>query len=221
MSTYADMRARIADELANDGDISTTQINRAIQSTIAEYSGEPFWFNTKSIVFSTLASGEYYESSPTSTFEGIIHIDSAVVTSGGIKMPMAAIDSAQIDDVQTGAVLGVPRFYARVFNKIRLYPIPDAEYSVTMAIVYTLDALVDDTDTNAWMNEAEEVIRQGAKKRLGADILQSDEIYARCARMESAAYTGLRAENRQRRSQQYLRTEVPLSRSTFNIYTGQ
>jgi len=38
--------------------------------------------------------------------------------------------------------------------------------------------------------------------------------------MEAKAYEGLRAENRNRRSQQLLRTEIPQGRSVFNIYNG-
>ena len=55
MGTYADMRARIADELANDGDISTAQINYAIQDAIKLYERRGWWFNQKTATLSTVA----------------------------------------------------------------------------------------------------------------------------------------------------------------------
>ena len=220
MATYLDMITRIADELVNDGDISTAQIKNAILTTIADYAGEAFWFNTKSLTINT-GTFEYYSSTVAPTdISGIIRIDSAYITYSGVRASIDAVDNAEIDEIQTGSVIGVPQFYARVFNDIRFYPIPNTSYPVTFSVVYTLPALSADADSNAWTNDAEEVIRQGAKKRIAADILASDEIAARAARMETAAYEGLRAENRNRRSQQYLRTEVPTMRRSFNIYTG-
>jgi hypothetical protein len=64
------------------------------------------------------------------------------------------------------------------------------------------------------------MIRQGAKKRIALDILASDQIAQRCAVMEKEAYQGLRSENRNRRGAQFLRTELPMTRRTFNINTG-
>lgn len=219
MATYLDMRSRIADELANDGDITDAQINNAIQSAIAYYSGEVFWFNQRIVVFSTLAGGEIYSSSPTSTFENIITIQSIVNTTNSAYM-LQPIDNTNIDEIQTGSVTGWPQYYSRVENKIRLYPVPDATYTLQMTYTYILPALSADDDSNAWTNECEELIRQAAKKRIALDILQSDAIAGRCAALEKEAYEGVRMENRLRRSQQSLRTQIPLSRSTFNIYSG-
>lgn len=37
MTTFATMRARIADEMANDGDITSGQINNAIRTAIKHF----------------------------------------------------------------------------------------------------------------------------------------------------------------------------------------
>lgn len=221
MATYSDMRTRIADELANDGDISSSQINNAILSTIADYSGEPFWFNQASSTFNTVASQENYSSSDLAAIPNIIKLLSMRINgSGTYTSYINGIDNDAIEDVQDGTVRGAPQYYARFENKIRLYPIPDAAYTIRIAYITTLATLSADSDTNAWTTDAEELIRQGAKKRLAADILQSDDIANRCARMEQEAYDGLRMENRNRRSQQFLRTDIALPRRTFNINSG-
>lgn len=221
MASYLEMQTRIADELANDGDITTAQIKNAIQSTISDYLGEQFWFNEAVATFSTVANQELYTSSDLAAIPSMIRIlsvrtNNANAYNGYIN----GITNDQIEDIQDGSIIGTPNYYARFANKIRFYPIPDAAYTVKISYIATLATLSADSDTNAWTEDAEEVIRQGAKKRLAADILHSDEIATRCAAMEKAALDGLRAENRNRRSQQLLRTELPMTRRTFNIYNG-
>lgn len=220
MSTYADMRARIADELANDGDITAAQINNAIQTTIASYEGDTWWFNTRTVTFSTLAGGELYSSTPSSTFQDIVNIQALRCSNNGSLQIVTPVDDLTINDVQDGSVTGTPIYYSRVTNQIRLYPIPDATYVMQMTYTYKLPALSADTDSNFWTTDGEEMIRQGAKKRIALDILASDQIAQRCAVMEKEAYQGLRAENRNRRGAQFLRTELPMTRRTFNINTG-
>lgn len=220
MPTYADMRARIADELANDGDISTAQINYAIQDSIKLYERREWWFNTRLVTFVTSANGEYYVSSPTSTFDDMIDVLSMVITNNGVKSPMYAVDSSEIDTVQTGTVLGVPRKYARISQKVRLFPIADAEYTIELAYTYKLDALVNDSDENAWTDEAEELIRQSAKRRIALNYLQADDLAARFATLEREAYTAMLAENRMRHPNTILRPEAMLGKSYFNINSG-
>lgn len=221
MATYAETRARIADEMANDGDITTSQINNAILSTIADYSGEPFWFNQKSATFNTVASQENYTSTDLADIPNIIKLLSMrVYNSGSYTSYINGLDNDAIEDIQDGTMRGAPQFYARFENKIRMYPIPDAVYPIRIAYITTLATLSADSDTNAWLSDGEEVIRQGAKKRLAADILGADDLANRFARMEQEAYDGLRSENRARRSQQFLRTDLPMSPRAFNINTG-
>ena len=221
MATYLDMQTRIADELINDGDISTAQIKNAIQSTIADYAGEGFWFNEATATLNTVANQELYSSADLSAIPDIIKIISLrIVNSGTYTTYINGITNDQIEDIQDGTLFGQPELYSRFANKIRLFPIPDAVYALKLSYISTLATLSADADTNAWMNEAEEVIRQGAKKRLATDILHSDEIAQRCAVMENKAYDGLRMENRNRRPQNFLRTELPLPRRGFNINSG-
>lgn len=216
MATYADMRARIADELANDGDITSAQINNAIQSAIRNYEAEGFWFNQKVATFSTVSGQEYYDSAALADIPDMVTIYAMrIMGSGSGVAPIAGIDNETIEDSQDGTVTGEPRFYTRFENKIRLFPIPSAVYSVRVSYVYKLAALVNDTDSNAWTNECEELIRQAAKKRLCLDILLADDMAARCAMMEKAAYDDVRKENRLRSPQQTLRADLPFSRRYF------
>ncbi len=220
MPTFADMRARIADEMANDGDISASQINYAINDAIKLYQRRPWWFNVRMVTFTTSANGEYYVSTPPATFEDMIAVQSIVIENSGVKSPMVAVDNLEIDYSQDGTVTGVPCNYSRTANKMRFFPIPDAAYTIYLTFVYKLDPLVDDADENAWTDEAEELIRQSAKRRIALNYLASEEVAARCAALEREAYTEMMAENRRRWPNTTLRTPAMLGPESFNINTG-
>lgn len=219
MSDFVTMRLRILDELANDGDLTDDQVKRAIKSAIQLYQRRTWWFNTQIVDFTVVAGTELYESMPGVVFENIVEIQTLQVNNGGLSV-VRPMDDEAIDDVQDGSVTGQPQYYSRVTNMIRLYPIPDAAYPMEMTYTYKFDDLEDDTDTNAWMTEGEELIRQAAKRRLALDYLNADDIAARCATLEREAYSELMAENRRRWPNKTLRTPPMLSPDTFNIRTG-
>jgi hypothetical protein len=222
MTTYAIMRARIADEMANDGALTTNQINNAIQSAIKAYEREEWWFNVRSVFFNTITNGEIYGSSPLDTFNDMIDVK-AISSGAGAndKRPLRAVDNSFIEDVQDGSVTGEPEYYTRVANRLRFYPIPNAEYRVNLTYVYKLATLINDGDTNAWVDECEELIRNGAKRRIALEILQADDLAARFATLEREIYDRLRRENRLRQPQQQLRVNWPFNRNYFDSRRGE
>lgn len=214
------MRSRISDELANDGDITTAQINYAINDAIKHYERSPWWWNQKTATFSTVDAQEYYSSSNLSDIPDIVQIVSAVVTHGGVKSKLPAWSYESIDDMQDGTVEGVPCAFAVFKENIRLYPIPDGVYTVTLSYIYRLTALSEDSDSNAWTTDAEDLIRQSAKRRIAINYLNADDLAARFAAMEREAFDQLLAENRRRRPNTVLRVPNMLNSGSFDINTG-
>ena len=219
MTTYGTMRNRIADELANDGDITAAQINYAIQDTVKQYERKPWWFNQKTDTFSTVVAQEYYTSADLADIPDIVQIVSATVADTSAR-PLRPVDYQTIDDEQDGSVDGFPRCYAVFKESLRLFPIPEAVYTVTLSYVYRLAALSADGDSNVWTTDAEELIRQGAKRRIALNYLNSEEIAARVAVMEREAYTEMIAENRRRWPNTILRPPVMLPIESYNIRRG-
>lgn len=219
MTTYVTMRSRIAEELT-DSAITTAHINAAIQSAIKHYERKPFYFNQKKAsTFSTVASQEYYTSSDLADIPYIVQIDSFVI--GSYKSTVRPVHHAEIEATQSGSITAQPNAYAYFNQKIRLFPIPDAVYTATLAYIYRLDALSADGDTNAWMTDGEELIRQSAKRILALDILHADDIAMRCYNREKEVLDELQAENRRRNPVQELRVPpMPSMRDGFNITTG-
>ena len=211
MTTYVEMQTLIADELLDSGAITVAQIKSKIQSAIRHYQRKPFYFNQKKAsTFSTVASQEYYTSTDLADIPNILKFDGFVI--GSSKNPVKKVDFDTIDALQTGTVTGEPIWYAYYNQKIRLYPIPNAVYTATLAYVYRLTALSADGDTNAWVDEvdAEELIRQSAKRLIALDILHSDEIAIRCFNREAEVFDELKAET-MRRGETELRVDWPFN----------
>lgn len=220
MTTYATMRARIADEYVNEA-ITTAQINAAIQTAIKHYERKPFYFNQKTGTFPTVASQEYYSSSDLSDIPNIVHIVSALATVDSFKRKLHPVDFAMMDDCQDGTVTGPPENLAVFKQQLRLYPIPDAIYTVTLAYTYRFAALSADGDANAWMTDGEELIRQRAKRTLALDYLEADDLAARAAALEGEALDELMAEGRRRLPNTILRPDAALAAGgAFNINRG-
>lgn len=220
MTDFVTMQTRIADELLDNGALSTAQIKAAIQSAIKHYERKPFYFNQKKAsTFSTVASQEYYGTAANADIPYIVEMKSFVI--GTYNSKVKSVDFSDIDMAQSGSVTGLPTAYGYYEQKIRLFPIPDAVYTATLAYIYRLTALSADGDTNAWMTDAEELIRQSAKRILALDILHADDIAMRCYNREREVLDELQAENRRRNPVQELQVPpMPSMRDGFNINTG-
>lgn len=223
MSTYLDMITDIQDEYVGES-ITVAQIKKAIQRAISFYENTPFYFNQKTETgasFPTVSGQEYYSSTDLADIPNIVKIYSANVTVSGNKQPLNPVDFNEIDEQQTGNVTGVPYVYAGFQQKLRLYPIPNAIYTVKLSYIYKFATLSADADTNAWMNDGEELIRESAKKRLALNVFYSDSAAKRAAGLEKDAFDGLRQETKQRLPNMQLRMPaMPISRSSFDITRG-
>lgn len=221
MSDYGTMQARIADEISDDA--LTSQIQKAIQSAIKHYERTRFYFNQKvASTFTALAGQEYYDGTDLADIPNLIEIDAASYQLGSSWLPIDAVPFETIENCQTGQVVGPPQFLAYYAEQIRLYAIPNQSYPIRMAYHYRLAALVDDTETNAWMTDAEELIRQRAKYILGIDVTREIPLNAPPSSLEVDALRALKAETRKRMQRTPLRSEVAAiaGRRSFNILTG-
>jgi len=170
MTDYVTMQTRIADELVR-GDLSS-QIKSAIQSAIDFYETQRFWFNETRSTIATVDGTEYYDL-PTDFLE----MDTLGITISSRYYQLVAKTHDYLDQINWGAGTwkGFPYFYSLFDNDIRLYPIPDGAYTLTLTYLKQLDALSADTDTNNWMTTAEELIRTRAKVDLLENVIRGKE----------------------------------------------
>jgi len=180
MSTYGTMQSRIASDL-NRTDL-TTNIRSAIQDAISFYSGTRFWFNearasTAESFGPTVNGTEWYDLP--SDFQAL---DTLSATVSNDTYPLTQIDYEQSEALQmpSGLYKGRPWRFAIYRQQIRMVPVPDGAYPLTLSYVKSLAALSADADTNAWMVAGEQLIRERATAIVRISKLRNDG-----ARMEA------------------------------------
>lgn len=198
MTTYAIMKARIADDIARTD--LTSQIAQEILSAVKFYERQRFYFNTRvSDTFTLVANQEYYGSSDLAAIPNLITIDDMYVTVDGVRCHVLPVPFDDIADAQNGYVVRDPPYrYAYYAQQIRMYPIPTATRTVTMADHYRLTALSSDSDSNAWTTDAEELIRNRAERILYSKIIKDMDAANEAAANEQEALKALKRETRLR-----------------------
>lgn len=227
---YVTLQNRIAQETRDTSTAAATdiegRIQEAILSAIKFYESSRFYFNQTTGTFSTVAAQEYYSSTDLADIPNLITIDSMKLTlsDGTSKQDIDAVPFETMDASQNGLVTGDPEYFAYYKQQIRLYPIPTAVRTVTMSYHYRLTALSAASDSNAWTDDAEDLIRNRAASEIWDKIVKEYAAADRCRIWEKQALDGLKEETRLRRSSPKLRTDevAALDRRGrhANIYSG-
>jgi hypothetical protein len=195
MTTLTVMLARISDELSRSDLASQTRY--AIADAIAAYANERFWFNESrtSVSFSTVDGTEFYTSSDDADIANIRKIDYAVLYVGNDvrKLEYTCPEDMEYLTVN-GTQEGTPWAYGWYDNKLRLYPVPDAVYTVRIAAHVKVAAPATDGEaSNPWMTDAERLIRSRAKLELALHVLRDDALAATMAEAVKEAWSDIKA----------------------------
>lgn len=177
MSNLGTMRDRIADEL--DRADMTSQIEREIKSAVAFYERKRFWFNEQRIDFPTVASQEWYTSADDSAIPNLLTLDIAKIAIGATnkyELELAPYAELEFASDNGAADEGQPTSLAYFQKQVRLYPIPDASYSVVLSGIFSLGDLSASADTNAWMTDGEALIRQRVRAMIYSNVIRDPEL---------------------------------------------
>lgn len=217
--TFATLRDDILSDIGRT-DLSS-QVEAAINRAVARYEKTPFYFNQSVQTFSTVADQEYYSSSDDADIPYFFKVYSGMVTISSIKCPMSPRSQHWMDRRNNGAVTGPPRHWGFFNQQIRLSPVPDSVYTITMSAIYRLANVpyTDDADTNAWDMDAEELIRNAAKRDVWGNIIRNHQQAAWSKGEEMDALKDLKRETARQTSQGLLSTDVP-TQGHFDINTG-
>lgn len=184
--TFAVMKARLVDEMLRD-DLTATQLGNAINDAILQFEGERFKFNERRYQILTVAGQEYYDLiGPTlltsagvavGTGETLLEIDDIFTTISNNPYRLAPRTQQHINEWQSTNYQGQPADYTLYGQQLRIWPIPDQVYTLSLMGLARLppNPLSADGDTNAWMTDAEPLIRSYAKMILYRDILRDAE----------------------------------------------
>jgi hypothetical protein len=208
MTTLGEMKSAIAREFVNE-QYSDEEAGAAIAKAIKHYAKREWWFTRATLTITTVAGQRYYESDDISRVLKIYGMQTEGCDVLSSAMPFFGADT------------GKPTRYTMVAKRLAFDPIPDRAYSVDVFAWQKLPDVTDDDDGNAWFDDAEELIRQSAKRRIATDNLLADDMAARCEGLEFEAYSALQAENRLRLPEQLLRVDgLPVMSQWYDIRTG-
>lgn len=191
MSTLAQMRSRIADDLMRS-DINT-QIDKSINRAIEYYYNKGgFWFDETTGTFATIASQEAY-----GTADGlpsdIAEIYYVRLTIGSTNKPELRLKSyPAIQLLNMGAATGTPSDYAWYQNKMYLSLIPNSIWTVTISYRKTYSTLSNDADENNYTNYAEDLIESRARGWINKRIIKNYEAASLDKEEELDAFSALR-----------------------------
>jgi len=174
MSTLAQMRSRIADDL-NRSDLSS-QIDKAINRAIRHYyNSQRFWFNETTGTFVTIANQESYGTvdSVPSDILSMNYMRLTISSTNKPEIPKKTYQEIQM--MNSGASIGQPIYYAWYQNKIWFYPLPDQVYTVTVSYQKSYAVLSADSDTNDFTVEAEDLIESRASWWINKRVLKNDK----------------------------------------------
>lgn len=193
--TYANMQSKIADDISRTD--LTTQIQEAILDAIRDHERRRFWFNEArdTSVCNCVVGQEFYSSSDAAEIGTMPHLDRVSILSGGLRYTLREMTPQEMEDISVSpTATGTPSAYSYYNKQIRLYPIPDYAYPIYLSgtVRYTLPSA--DADVGVWMNEAEQLIRATAKKKIFRDILRDTEQAGAMAQAEREALDFLNAE---------------------------
>lgn len=194
MATYGDLKAKIADEIADSNGEFATQVVQKIDEAVRHYRHHRFWFTEGSLPVVTEAGESSYDMPTDWT---------------GPQLVTVVLPDGSEDEVEPRAwndwllsgnpgSSGRPYEYALWQQKLWLYPTPDAAYTINLYSTRALAPFVDESTENAWTNEAEELIRKAAVRRMWQDVLRDYEEADRCELAEIKALRNLQRETAMR-----------------------
>lgn len=194
MSNYGALKSRVADELWQRTDLDS-QIAAAILRAIEHYATTRFWFNEGTGTVNTV-SGNQYVTLPS----GLRTEDKVFATVGGNHYELCKREFDELE-VWYGAsdTSGQPMDYAIRDGQARIFPKPNAAYTITFTGIFDQTALSDDSDTNDWCTGiAQDLIVSRAKFTITRDILLDDKQMAMSRMAEMEALNRLRSETHMR-----------------------
>lgn len=170
------MVRRIREDLDRGNDYDA-RIKQAIVDAISFYKSRRLGFNIKR-ARALLTSGNEQVSLPTDWIEA----DFLRIEDSGFREPMEEVTYDWMEhNYLNDDIRGRPKYYAIQHRELRLAPIPDRSYTLVLSYQYDLQNVsisASDGETNAWLTEAEELIRKHAMADLYVTYIGGPEAIA-------------------------------------------
>jgi hypothetical protein len=167
------------DQIASDltrSDLAS-QVQSAVLDAIDHYAHDRFWFNiTRSKTLQTVANQQAYGATDLPEIPDVIQFDGLFLKDSTSGYFLTWQDAAEAEWLISGSTTGPgrPTDFTYIDGQILLWPTPIAAYTIRPHMHYRLPTPAAPGDSNAWLNEAEQLIRAHAKMLLYANVLEDD-----------------------------------------------
>lgn len=188
MTTRTGLINQILDDLNRAEQSITAVAINALADAKKSYEVERWWFNERRATFGTTPD-EPRIPLPADYLE----LDSIVVTYNNHTYPLRSLSKPEMDMLYTQASVytNVPEAFNIYDYQIRLYPTPDATYSMTMSYQFVMPELAQST-SNVWTNELGKLLRFHAEADIYLNHLHNAERYQSAKVQEQEEYNRMR-----------------------------
>lgn len=194
--TLGYMLDKIADQIARS-DLAT-QIAEVVNDAIIFYQPHRFIFSEgRDTSLVTVIGQEFYGVADDVLLgpSGLFAFDYITVTIGTAQFDLPRVQPEVIETLsQSGTQMGQPQCYSYYNYQMRLYPVPNAVYPLTIAAHQRIAApTANNTAGNPWMVDGERLIRGRAKYELALNYTSDMEEAERMTAYVTEAYDELKA----------------------------
>lgn len=174
MSTFGQMTTYVSKRLIDPSNtaVDTSDVQDAINQSIAYWKFRRFWFNEISdsaVLTAQNASFPY----PTNFLVPATDDDGFNIQYGNVRYPLSKISQPQYDSLYLSNEYGLPKWYARLGStEYQCYPIPDQAYTVNRHYLKDYVDLSLTTDTNDFTTFASRLINLWALGNLVTELRQ-------------------------------------------------
>lgn len=213
---FGEMVAQIADDLVDER-LTTPQIQNAVNQALRFYSRKTFYFNKIKTAVSVLVGTEYYALTNTAIFIADLYTIQTVkfTPTGEDGYPLTQTYDYKIEEAKLNTDRA-PTHWSYAEMQLRLYPVPNKAGTCSILATYMYPRLTGDAETNPFLERADELIRQAAKRYLAFNILHDSGLGDRCAALEAEEFASIVAESLAREPIEPLEVGTDLAYMTGN-----
>jgi hypothetical protein len=165
--TYQDLQNQVANDLRRTN--LGPEIAQAILDAIQDHDSERFYFNeTERYNFATISGQDTYVIAAQPPIQEFVMIDMVRSQVGNTWFELERRTPDDMERDYSAPTSGQPIEWSIHGNEMRLFPMPNAAYPVRVFGHYRITPLVNANDSNAWTNDAKNLIRYSALKRIFA-----------------------------------------------------
>ena len=206
MTTFLDVRNRVADQLARS-DLSA-QIDREIQLAIARYNRRVTWLHeVRAVTLTSVAAQAWYSSVNVSTGAGPQAVVGRTAVDVSDIQSVRYMRTADYDDLKqvhysdferffdTTGSAGRTSYFTLYAGQIGIWPVPSGAEVFTLSVVCKPVIPASATDTSVWFDQAQELIENAAASAICRKFLSDGERAQAFKVFEDAAWDELLAES--------------------------